>query len=483
MRESFELFLEGNESVRCELLLQPQNTEYFKERLGNKGYDQLVKLAHNRATRAASEHLAAAKMTVIFVPGIMGSLLQARVGAGIWWLDAARTLGMINSLALDSSGNQVSDEKLHVQPCEIDYTYQGFTWAAYDQLGGEIHKYPFDWRFSISHSAKGLKDCIDKLWKQNGQKPVHLVAHSMGGLVVRAALMLYGKEIASKVGRIAFIATPHYGSPAIAFYVREHIRGTWAMWALGKYLTPASFRSLWGAMDLLPAPRGVYPGSRNGEAHPCLNFDCYSEAAWKLKMTSIEKSNFQNVLDHSRKFHEDLFASHKSLDSSLKRKMAMIIGVGEEMPFRVDVEPGWFSGTNTDTVLKREEGNPDRESDGSVPVASAKLEGLAETRYAVGEHAALPSIPAVYNDVFRFLRGEPMKLATTAEAALAGHLAAGDSPLSIVGAIDQSNPESDPHFDISCKWRIEEPAPETMLALDRTIRGGRLPEFNSVKIL
>ena len=62
--------------------------------------------------------------------------------------------------------------------------------------------------------------------------------------------------------------------------------GTELMALLGLYLSRETLRSLWGVISLLPAPRGVYPGTRISDplswtsanpgdpyVHPCGNFD------------------------------------------------------------------------------------------------------------------------------------------------------------------------------------------------------------------
>jgi hypothetical protein len=70
-----------------------------------------------------------------------------------------------------------------------------------------------------------------------------------------------------------------------------------------------------------------------------------------------------------------------------------------------------------DRVTTRIPADPHRDGDGRVPLASATLPGV-EIRHVEGEHGRLPTIPAVYQDVFRFPRGKPMKLPRAAAEAL-----------------------------------------------------------------
>lgn len=83
-----------------------------------------------------------------------------------------------------------------------------------DDLGHEV--FPYDWRKPLSASAASLRDLIIRTFETDGNEPVHPVGHSMGGLMIRTTIMLHGDELWTKPGRIVFIGTPHYGSPAIA---------------------------------------------------------------------------------------------------------------------------------------------------------------------------------------------------------------------------------------------------------------------------
>ena len=44
-------------------------------------------------------------------------------------------------------------------------------------------------------------------------------------MLIRVALMIHGEELWSRLGRIVFVGTPHYGSPAIGGYLKNHFWG------------------------------------------------------------------------------------------------------------------------------------------------------------------------------------------------------------------------------------------------------------------
>jgi len=69
---------------------------------------------------------------------------------------------------------------------------------------------PYDWRLNIGVSASKLKEKIDEVKLQTGVDKVDIVAHSMGGLIVKKYLADFG---GSSIGKFVDIGTPHTGSP------------------------------------------------------------------------------------------------------------------------------------------------------------------------------------------------------------------------------------------------------------------------------
>jgi triacylglycerol lipase len=62
---------------------------------------------------------------------------------------------------------------------------------------------------SIDRMAESLARRIEAVCAATGASRVHLVAHSMGGLVCRAYLRAHG---AARIGRLVTIASPHHGT-------------------------------------------------------------------------------------------------------------------------------------------------------------------------------------------------------------------------------------------------------------------------------
>jgi len=490
IEETIKSFQTAEPEERLRMARDDSNREALDMYLGKTAYDEYRKLAN----RLADQHLSIrAAPNLIFVPGVMGSLLQSQTKGGIWWVDA-RTRGHINDLKLSPDGKEDADPNNQIIPCSTDPTYEPFLTAALERNEFGHVVFPYDWRKSLTLSTGALKNRIMQVHEANGHQPVHLVAHSMGGLLVRATLMDHGLELWPKLGRIVFIGTPHYGSSAIAGYLKNHLWGFDLMALLGRYLSRETFRSLRGVLSMLPAPRGIYPGTRPDDtapwtggdptdayAHPCVNFDVYQADNWKLGLTTEETAHLQGVLAEVTQYHERMYFGHRALDQSLRDRMLVIAGVGFRTLFRLAYQTQFFGvWERTAKVMDRIEDDLHREGDGRVPLASAALEDVA-IRYVKGIHGGLPNIPAVYNDVFRWLKDESLELSDTVRGALSQHLAP-----------EETESEA-PHLDGTARvipftdnpgfWDLTALDGSQLASLDTKLASGQIPEFITVRLL
>jgi pimeloyl-ACP methyl ester carboxylesterase len=484
-------FMEDDDSKRVLKLLNGVDAAALKAHYGEPAYDELRGLAEG-VRRAGSKHLGPqTPKNLIFVPGVMGSSLEPVALGGLWWIDVLRNRDKIDKLGLDPFGAD-KDPGNMVRASNVDQTYDGFLYAAYLRDDFGCVKFPYDWRKSLLQSVDALRDLIIEVHRQHPKKsPVHLVAHSMGGLLVRATLARYGAELWPKLGRIVFLGTPHYGATAIACYVKNHFYGTDLKLMLALVLSRDTFRSLYGPIGLLPAPRGLYPGTRTSDqhqwtsgdptdpyVHPCVNFDLYAVDQWHLGLDAVASVRFQRVLDAAKSFYEELFQSHASLTNEQRRRMLVIAGVGQTTPFRLANTPHFFGlWEKMDKVTSRMPGDPHRDGDGSVPVASARLENV-EARYIRGEHSALPNIPKVFGDVFRWLNSEPLTLPATIQEALRSHLGPADER-STIPHVDGSADVLGPAGRWDHTLRLDTPEENVI----RKLEEGKVPAFHRVRIL
>jgi hypothetical protein len=283
---------------------------------------------------------------VLILPGTMGSTLGIRRPGrsdDIKWFDPVEiALGGLTRLALPSSRR--------IEPL-------GVLLFAYLRLklslraaGFDADFHPYDWRHSVRDAGRALAARRE----HESRRKVSLVAHSLGGLVARAALAHRG---AGRIERVIQLGTPNRG----AFAAIKALRGTHPLvrrlalldLAHGpRELARGVFCTLPGLVELLPDPDA------------CLGLDPFKAGDWpdgpRPKAT---------LLSAAHKLREELPAPDE--------RFALIAGWGHETLAGVRMRSGKMAFRRSD------------EGDGTVPLALARLDGLA-TWIAHCEHGALP---------------------------------------------------------------------------------------------
>lgn len=168
--------------------------------------------------------------------------------------------------------------------------------------------------------------------------------------------------------------------------------------------------------------------------------------------------------------------------------MLVIAGVGLKTLFRLEFNSSfWGMWEHTDKITSRVSGDPHREGDSTVPLASAELENTGDVRYIKGEHGNLPMIPAVYEDVFRWLNGKPLQLPKQASGALQAKLSAGDfqvtAPSLTMPPIPIDPLTGEPDFwDVPVQGGIVQQTAR-IDQMEHQLAQGNLPDFIKVKLL
>lgn len=140
--------------------------------------------------------------TIILVPGVMGTHLlvdQKRVWIDLWrimWGKFAR---------LDIRNNAIPEAIAHAEYARLS-----------DYLASEGHRVrhvPYDWRKSVSESASRLKAVVKE--ELGAGRQVHILAHSMGGLVTLAMAnndQQTWQSIRARGGRVVLAGSPYGGA-------------------------------------------------------------------------------------------------------------------------------------------------------------------------------------------------------------------------------------------------------------------------------
>lgn len=152
----------------------------------------------------------APRATVFLLPGIMGSHLD--IGKKRIWMDISDlAMGGMDSLKLGVSNVEAKEM--------IGSAYNPMI----EQLAGsyDVETFPYDWRLSVNEAAKKLADAITKKLKELKplNLPVSIVAHSMGGVVLRAMMAnhedVWNSLCEHKDARFVMLGTPNGGSHAM----------------------------------------------------------------------------------------------------------------------------------------------------------------------------------------------------------------------------------------------------------------------------
>jgi hypothetical protein len=222
----------------------------------------------------------------------------------------------------------------------------------------------YDWRLGVDEIGRGLAKRI-----RDESSRVMVVAHSMGGLVSRAAMTCEGMD---RVERIVLLGTPNSGS----FAPVQALRGVYAVVRkiarLSQHQTAESlaaevFSTFPSLYHLLPAP--------NDESDQ----DLFDATAWPANGPAPNVP----LLKRAREVLRALAPGDE--------RFVNIVGAGQETVTRATRRNGEFVYTIT------------RQGDGTVPVSCAALPG-ARNYYTTVAHSDLARDAAVAHAVADVLR-------------------------------------------------------------------------------
>ena len=365
---------------------------------------ELEPAAAGRASRGEPEPADNTLPVLVYLPGIMGSHLAAD-GNRIWLdpLDLAR--GRLARIAMGSSKVVRED---------------GLVGLAYGKLADHLDashrviRHDYDWRQPIRALGVALARVLRAALQAHPDQPVRILAHSMGGLVVRAAFAadktLWRDLVARPGGRLLMLGTPNHGSHLFVETLlgqSDTIR-TLARMDLKKDLQAvldivAGFP---GAVHLLPAP-GFEDTAGVAEK------DYYRAGVW-AELAAINNDFWfgkrlagkpaQAVLDEAAAFWREL-ADTRWVDEAPDR-VAYVFGQADNTPCGILIQT---EGGKPKSILMRGTAH----GDGSVTWKSGRIPNLPDERCWTmpADHMGLTSTSKYFADIESLLvRGAPLRL-------------------------------------------------------------------------
>jgi len=198
----------------------------------------------------------------IIIPGIMGSHLEVdriqpdKPGSGnrVWFDPASLFLGKLEQIGYPNSKQVVAED-----------LFEMFYGDLADHLAAShaVIRCPYDWRLPLEQCAAALKTKIEQAAHEYPGQPVRLLAHSMGGLVVRRLMIddpAAWQTVLDSGGRLLMLGTPNNGSHLM---VHSLLGKSDSMRKLEKIDAAHGLQeivdivaSFPGALSLLPRPTG-----------------------------------------------------------------------------------------------------------------------------------------------------------------------------------------------------------------------------------
>jgi hypothetical protein len=356
-------------------LLSGEHANILEMYFGEAEYAELRQLAA-RATRRSVRGGA----RVLILPGIIGSML-ARVRSDgsndTIWVDFVDILrGRLAQLALPDAA-RVAAVDVH------QGTYLKLKLWLQDQ-GFNADFHPFDWRLGIPELGRQLAERV----RNDAAAEVFIVAHSMGGLVARAAVH-HGMP---KLAQLVMLGTPNFGSFAPAMVYR----------AVYPFLNKVALLDLkHSAEELAGEIFNTHPGMAQmlPQRSKFSAVDLYDLASWPAKGPRPLAKLLRAAPDAQQKL------------AIAPDKFIMIAGVDRETTVGLRVSEGEF-------VFQRS-----RAGDGTVPLELAVLPDV-QTYYIAEEHGSLPKNGTVHKALVEILRtGATSALSKTWDATRADAVA------------------------------------------------------------
>ncbi len=379
-----------------------------------RGIDERPLVATPIGSMRGGAAAAAALPITVLLPGIMGSHLWLQRSERVWFSIPALALGGLAKLQLkDAAQDKVEAEALFGQ----------FYGDLQEHLEASQRVLPFayDWRQPLDVLADRLAAALREALDGTAQ-PVRVLAHSMGGLVVRALVhrhpALWDELMARDGARLVMLGTPHQGSHLM---VESLLGKAGTVRKLGVLDLTHDLQevldiiaSFPGALQLLPKPGFIDTG--NDAANDWFTPDLWAELKQQARDLWFGNGTAAvpaaAVLTRAQWLWQQDGSAVPALPEKHQAKVAYVFGCAAKTPCGIarDGERWKMLGTS--------------HGDGSVTWASGRIGGIGQFFYMPAEHGALADTPDYFSSICELLdRGEGGRLLTSPPAVREGSAA------------------------------------------------------------
>ena len=201
--ENFYSLNKLNDQELEQYLLDESNRDQMVAYFGEDEYNSL------REILTTKQDFAELETEIILLPGIMGSELADADNNKVW----VNVKGIVldgNFLRLEYSDDEEQFTELKAVGLYRKAYFKTIKWL--ENRGYQVHTFPYDWRKPIDESAHLLQDFVEAKAGEDHKKEFVFVTHSMGGLVTRRYLEIFGDEAKNRLEKLIMLGTPNKGS-------------------------------------------------------------------------------------------------------------------------------------------------------------------------------------------------------------------------------------------------------------------------------
>ncbi|WP_418317015.1 CHAT domain-containing protein [Piscinibacter sakaiensis] len=365
---------------------EPDQLPAFRELPSGDEYDAALASAERSRAVGGDDK----RPIVVVLPGVMGSHLLANRHDRVWFDPLDIATGGLEKIAWGRPGVE-ADELFAMSYGKV---------CEYLSSSHRVERFPYDWRQPIDVLAERLGEYLDQLMKKT-DAPIRLLAHSMGGLVVRACIYkrrtVMDALMARDGARLVMCGTPNQGAHSMVANLigkgdtlRTLVRLDLKHDMQGVLDIVANFR---GALQLLPKPGFIdtFQGQPDGGGF----YDYQDARSWTALRAKVSDFWFgdkkagtpgQQVLDAGSWLWQQDGAARPQLPAAYERNSIYVFGVARNTPCGLHEQSDGKGGWRVKLVGTTR-------GDGTVTWDSGRIGGIGRYYYQPAQHGDLLSTP------------------------------------------------------------------------------------------